>query len=79
MLHQLNMAATHAAAAQYSSGSRGPDILGAIISTYCISILAIGLRTAARQLSNAGFWVDDWLIYAGTVILVAIRRSKSLY
>ena len=71
------MAAMHAASAIYA-GSRGPDILGAIISTYCISILAIGLRTAVRKISKVGFWIDDWLIYAGTVIPVGITRTISL-
>ena len=72
------MAATHAASPQYASGSRGPDILAAIVSTYCISILAITLRTAARRLSKVGFWLDDWLIYAGMVMLVGISCSKPL-
>ena len=54
------------------SGSRSPDILGAIISTYCIAVLAIVLRTAGRMLSKARFWIDDWLIYAGMVTLVII-------
>ena len=64
------MTTRHAASAN-DAGDRGPDILGAIISTYCISIVAIGLRTIARRVSKAGFWIDDWLIFAGTVILIA--------
>ena len=50
---------TRAALAKYVHAANcGPDILEAIVSTYCISFLAIGLRTAARSLSNAGFEVD---------------------
>ena len=71
-MRQLDMATMHAASANYA-GSRGPDTLGAIVSTYCISILAIGLR------NKAGFWIDDWLIYAGKVILVAITSTISLW
>ena len=62
-----------------SDPGRGPDMLGAIVSTYCISISVIGLRTTARKISNAGFWIDDWLIYASTVIYIAIIRTLSLF
>ena len=64
------MATRHAASANYA-GDRGPDILGAIISTYCISIVAIGLRATARRISKAEFWINNWLIFVGTVILIA--------
>ena len=77
-LCQLDMATQHGASANYA-GDRGPDILGAIISTYCISIVVIGLRTISRRISKAGFWIDDWLIYASTVILIAIVRTGTLY
>ena len=59
------------------AGSRGPDILGAIVSTYCISILAVGFRTAARKISKAGLWIDDWLMYVGIVTLALIRPVRS--
>ena len=64
--HPLTMSSMHSIPAS-DSGSRAPDILGAIISTFCISILAVGLRTAARVFSKAGLWTDDCLIFAGTV------------
>ncbi|MCJ1369110.1 hypothetical protein MMC20_000318 [Loxospora ochrophaea] len=65
------MATMRAVSNEYA-GSRGPDILGAIVSTYCIAVLAIALRTAARKISKVGFWLDDWLIYAGTVLYTGV-------
>lgn len=66
-----SMAATQAESAN-DAGSRGPDIIGAIVSTYCIALVALGLPTVARKISKAGFWIDDWLIYASMVMLVSI-------
>ena len=64
------MATRHAVSAN-DAGDRGPGILGAIISTYCVSIVAICLRATARRISKAKFWIDDWLIFVGTVIHTA--------
>ena len=72
------MATAHAAPSKYTGDrGRGPDILGAILSTYCISVIVLSLRIAARKVSKAGFWVDDWLIFASMVDVSVYMHSMS--
>ena len=49
------------------SQNRGPAILGAVISVWCVAIVAVFLRFVARKASNLALWLDDYLICAGTV------------
>lgn len=67
------MAAQHDAPSADDSGSRSGVVLGSIVSTYCIAVLMIILRTSAKRFSKAGFWLDDWMIYTGTVTSIIVH------
>ena len=49
------------------SENRGPAILGAVISVWSVAVLAVVLRFIARKMSKVGLWLDDYLIFVGTV------------
>ena len=58
------MAAT---AGELNDESRGPEMVGAIVSTYFIAIAAVALRIVARRLGKVPLWIDDCLILTGMV------------
>ena len=45
----------------------GPQILGAITSTWAVALIVLILRFVARRISRVGFWADDWLVLAAFV------------
>ena len=49
------------------SETRGPAMVGAIVSTYCIAIIAVTLRVVARRVGKVSLWIDEYLIFAGMV------------
>ncbi|KKA16364.1 hypothetical protein T310_10060 [Rasamsonia emersonii CBS 393.64] len=58
------------------TASKQPQIRGAILSTWLLAVLAVGLRFTSRWLVKAGFWWDDWLILLGLVITHAALPSE---
>ncbi|KAI4240744.1 MAG: hypothetical protein L6R40_004989 [Gallowayella cf. fulva] len=44
------------------SASQVPRILGVNIATMCLAVFAVALRFAARRLTHAALWWDDWLM-----------------
>ena len=54
----------------------GPEILGAILSTWALSFVVLILRFVARKISAVGFWLDDWLAAAAFVGFISCSKSK---
>ncbi|PYH90482.1 hypothetical protein BO71DRAFT_433807 [Aspergillus ellipticus CBS 707.79] len=48
-----------------------PEITAAIFTTWTLAVIAVGLRFAARLLSKASLWWDDWLILPSLIIQTA--------
>ena len=48
--------------ARSSHPSEARRIQGPVISTWILALIAVCARFAARKMSKAGLWYDDWLI-----------------
>ena len=46
---------------------QGPNVMDAICSTYGVGVIVVALRFAARIMSEAGLWLDDWFVATGLV------------
>ena len=55
--------------------SRGPDMIGAIVSTYCVAIAVVALRIFARRVGKVRLWIDDYLILVGMVRDLPLRQD----
>ena len=38
------------------------EIIGAIVATWALAVIAVGLRYMSRRLAKARLWLDDFLI-----------------
>lgn len=43
-------------------------IMGSILSTWALAVIAVILRFISRRIARAGFWVDDWLMLPALAI-----------
>lgn len=67
------------------SDSRQPELYAATIITYCLALLALGLRFLSRRLLKSGYGLDDyfavaamvWLDSRPAVMLDALTRSQA--
>ena len=50
-----------------STQNRGPAVLAGTVSTWVIAVVFMFLRFASRKIAKNGFWLDDYLIFAGFV------------
>ena len=44
-----------------------------ILATWILALIVLSLRFAARKISKAGFWWDDWLL---VLAMVRMRAAK---
>lgn len=49
------------------SQTRQPELYAATITTYCLALLALGLRFLSRRLLKSGHGLDDWFAVAAMV------------
>lgn len=58
------------------SQTRQPELYAATITTYCLALLALGLRFLSRRLLKSGHGLDDWFAVAAMVRCLVLARRK---